>query len=166
VSTVDVETSTLADGTAASPARKDGEADALTPVKKVEGEEEVSAADGTLDVKDGAGPTDPSKLPPPASGGSAAAAAASPPPATPERQSPRSRADDDADATTVRRFVTSSGGAEKALKRYIASFGDEGAAVSEMGAQPPCRSYRSLRLLSSLTTEISDKLNAVQYKDI
>ena len=51
-------------------------------------------------------------------------------------------------ATTVHKFVLKHGGAVKALKRYIASFGGTDPNAAELGTQPPTRSYRSLRVLS------------------
>ncbi len=67
--------------------------------------------------------------------------------------------------STVKRFISANGGAGKALKRYIASFADDSTGTTELGQQPPCRSYRSLRLLDELGREIEGKLNAVRYKD-
>jgi hypothetical protein len=50
-------------------------------------------------------------------------------------------------ATTVEKFIQRHGGSTKALKKYIASF--SGPEISkELGSQPPCRSYRTLRCLS------------------
>jgi len=65
--------------------------------------------------------------------------------------------------STVQQFVTNAGGsATKALKKYIASFG-EGGTKTELGSQAPCRSYRLLRCLSEFS-EIEAKLLTVQSK--
>ena len=68
-------------------------------------------------------------------------------------------------ASTVRRFIQRSGGPAAALRKYIASFSDAAGEGCELGRQPPCRSYRSLRILQELGDEIAEKLNHVQHKD-
>ena len=49
----------------------------------------------------------------------------------------------DDDLSTVHKFVLSCGGPVKALKRYIASFGE---GKPELGTTPPCRTYRHLKV--------------------
>ncbi len=72
----------------------------------------------------------------------------------------------DVEGSTVKRFVVKHGGAERALKRYIASFSDaEGKVGNELGMQAPSKSYRSLRILSELEAEVSDKLTKVRFKE-
>jgi hypothetical protein len=52
----------------------------------------------------------------------------------------------EAAASTVTKFVISSGGHKKALSKYIASFGTVGDTPA-LGHAAPCRSYRSLVIL-------------------
>ena len=66
--------------------------------------------------------------------------------------------------STVKAFVNMHGGAEIALKRYIASFSSDAVSSSELGSRPPCRSYRALRLLSSVVRETEAKLRATTNK--
>ncbi len=69
-------------------------------------------------------------------------------------------------ASTVAQFVTKHGGPQSALRKYIASFsGGADAEAGELGKRPPCRSYRSLRLLAELHGEIEGRLKMVRYKD-
>ena len=56
------------------------------------------------------------------------------------------------------------GTASAALKRYTASFGASGE-PTELGSQPPCRSYRSLRVLVELAQEEEAALRAVKTKE-
>ena len=56
------------------------------------------------------------------------------------------------------------GSASAALKRYIASFGASGK-PTELGSQPPCRSYRSLRVLDELVQEEEAALRAATTKE-
>ena len=71
-------------------------------------------------------------------------------------------ADAGAAASTVKLFVKQNGGSVKAFKKYIAPFSDP-SALRELGSQPPCRSYRSLRCLSEWD-EIAHALGQVQSK--
>jgi hypothetical protein len=65
--------------------------------------------------------------------------------------------------STVTKFVSKSGGDPiKALKKYIASFGDD-SACKELGGQQPCRSYRSLKCLSEFG-DMEVQLKASQSK--
>ena len=63
--------------------------------------------------------------------------------------------------STVARFCNDSGGARKALQRYIAGFASRDTTV--LGTQPPCAKYQSLRLLiefdtyPSLVTKVTTK---------
>ena len=66
--------------------------------------------------------------------------------------------------STVADFVLRAGAdAEKALKKYIASFGS-GNQESELGTKPPCRSYRHLRLLTSTVLEYERRIRGIQQK--
>ena len=66
--------------------------------------------------------------------------------------------------STVADFVLRAGAdAEKALKKYIASFGS-GNQESELGTKPPCRSYRHLRLLTSTVLEYERRTRGIQQK--
>ena len=66
--------------------------------------------------------------------------------------------------STVADFIFRAGAdAEKALKKYIASFGS-GNQESELGTKPPCRSYRHLRLLTSTVLEYERRIRGIQQK--
>jgi hypothetical protein len=65
--------------------------------------------------------------------------------------------------TTVRGYVAQHGGPEKALRKYIASFGD-GSQANELGSRPPCRSFRSLRLTRELFQEYEQKIRNIKAK--
>ena len=74
----------------------------------------------------------------------------------PHTASPRSGKPEEGENSTVTKFVADSGGAKKALRRYIASF--HSSIPAELGSAPPCRSYRSLICFC----EFQDKLNDIE----
>ena len=66
------------------------------------------------------------------------------------------------DASTVARYIASSGGAKAALNKYIASFDSRD--LSMLGTQPPCKSYKKLRLLSDYSA-IDSSIRTCNSKD-
>lgn len=130
----------------ADPLQKDDEAVAedRDKAKDVAGAEAgAAAAAAGVETLAGAAPASPT------------AAASAPPSQARAPQTPPS---------TVKRFVASSGGAEKALKRYISSFGEHGNQANDLGTRPPTRSYRSLRILPLLLQEFEKKARAIHAK--
>lgn len=67
------------------------------------------------------------------------------------------------DLSTVAKFICTSGGTAKALKRYIAGF-SAGNTVDQLGSQPPCRSYRYLLCLSEFE-QLEEKLHKARSKE-
>ena len=65
--------------------------------------------------------------------------------------------------STVNNYISIAGGVEKALRKFIASFSD-GGEKSELGSQPPCRSYRSLKCLQEFK-EVERKLKGARSKE-
>ena len=65
--------------------------------------------------------------------------------------------------STVRKYVARHGGPLRALRRYIAGFANDDAADDSdaLGNQPPCRSYRNLRLVEELQFDIASQLKKV-----
>ena len=140
-------TATPADGTEAPEQKEDG----TDP--KEDGEAVAVASDGEAVAV----------APVVGAAGSAAAAAkldpASPPAKTAAPISP-------VGGSTVKRFINKNGGAVRALRLYIASFAEGEGVGNELGHQPPCRSYRSLRVLDELTKEITEQLTLIRYKAV
>ncbi|CAE7479132.1 unnamed protein product, partial [Symbiodinium necroappetens] len=58
--------------------------------------------------------------------------------------------------STVAKFVADNGGAQKALRKYIASFSTDG--KKTLGGAPPCRSYQALIVIS----EFDDKATEIE----
>ena len=67
--------------------------------------------------------------------------------------------------STVSKFVQSHGSAALALKRYIASFG-AAAGKTELGSQPPSKTYRLLRVLAELASEEERALRSAESKQM
>ena len=67
------------------------------------------------------------------------------------------------DGSTVKGYVARHGGPEKALRKYIASFGD-GSQANELGSRPPCRSFRSLRLVQEWFQDYEQKVRSIVAK--
>ena len=76
---------------------------------------------------------------------------------------PAKGGDGDDGISTVKGYVARHGGPEKALRKYVASFGD-GSQANELGSRPPCRSFRSLRLTRELFQEYEQKIRNIQAK--
>ena len=73
--------------------------------------------------------------------------------------------------STVNKFIARHGSAEKALRSYIASFAtfamedDAATGGCELGKQPPCRSYRNLRILDELQATIESEIRSISRKE-